>query len=689
MDKKPPNDLLYTVLNSLNHAVAIIQSNGEVSYGNEAFYSLLDGGSPKTIEEITQLYDLNINDFSAIFKRCGEMHVCESCHIKHLVDERLSGVSKDETVSYCYLSPERKALEFWFKPLPDDQVLMTFYDIRNRATSDYETKEEEQRLKDYATAGADWFWQIDKDFRLNFCTDDLFEFLDVPRKVILGKRFSDFADNHELKRHAEKWKDLSEKLENHKPFKSFEFSIPLNDGRLLHLSLSGVPIFDNSGGFTGYRGGANNVTDRVEAKSYLAQSEKQLRLFLESSPVGASMSSVEDGSMVYCNPRLAEMLGYDLGELFGKRTLEFYADPNARKKMLKLLVENGEAIDQEIDVKKKDGSHIAVSLTLKNAVFKDKDVILAWVYDVSKRVEADRIIRESERRLRDIAESASDWFWEADQEFRATYVSERFLELVGLPAEEVLGSKSLEDLGFISDFDDDDELIKFKAQVIAQKPFSEAPYFLDDPMGNRHYVQFSGKPVFDVKGEFQGYRGAGREVTQLVETQKKLEKAAHFDALTDLPNRRYFNEYILKIVAKIKRNKRLGAMCFLDLDGFKKVNDEIGHDAGDYVLQSVAQRLVAAVRKSDFLARIGGDEFVLVIEEQADRATVEIVVKKVIESISSPYSFDGQSVSIGVSVGIALIDEDGDENAEQVLKRADSAMYKAKKQGKGTYVFDD
>ncbi|MCW9045671.1 MAG: GGDEF domain-containing protein, partial [Alphaproteobacteria bacterium] len=109
----------------------------------------------------------------------------------------------------------------------------------------------------------------------------------------------------------------------------------------------------------------------------------------------------------------------------------------------------------------------------------------------------------------------------------------------------------------------------------------------------------------------------------------------------------------------------------------------------DYVLQSVAQRLVAAVRKSDFLARIGGDEFVLVIEEQADRATVEIVVKKVIESISSPYSFDGQSVSIGVSVGIALIDEDGDENAEQVLKRADSAMYKAKKQGKGTYVFDD
>lgn len=183
------------------------------------------------------------------------------------------------------------------------------------------------------------------------------------------------------------------------------------------------------------------------------------------------------------------------------------------------------------------------------------------------------------------------------------------------------------------------------------------------------------------------------EITTLKNTEQKLEAAlakvsdlANHDPLTGLPNLRLARERLLSALSFARRKQWMAALMFIDLDGFKDINDSHGHDLGDKLLKKVAHRLVESLRDADTVARVGGDEFLVIQTEALDREAIAKVAEKIVKNIAQPFSLDGISVNIGASIGIAVYPHNGD-NPRELMKKADDAMYYTKRIGKNNYTF--
>lgn len=190
--------------------------------------------------------------------------------------------------------------------------------------------------------------------------------------------------------------------------------------------------------------------------------------------------------------------------------------------------------------------------------------------------------------------------------------------------------------------------------------------------------------IRDEKGDVANYAGVLSSVSQLIERQYHLEVEANHDNLTGLPNRRLLSDRLNQAILHHERNNKQLAVCFLDLDGFKEVNDTLGHDAGDQVLRMIAQRLERVVRGEDTVARIGGDEFVLLFGDLTDLVCLPPLLQKVLESIQLPISVHGEQACVSASIGVSIF-PDHAEGAESLLKQADKLMYQAKQTGKSKF----
>ena len=180
------------------------------------------------------------------------------------------------------------------------------------------------------------------------------------------------------------------------------------------------------------------------------------------------------------------------------------------------------------------------------------------------------------------------------------------------------------------------------------------------------------------------YEQAQQEIADRKKAEKAIKHLANHDSLTGLPNRRLFNERIVLETSRAKRNnQKIGVMLF-DLDHLKKVNDSYGHNVGDLLLQAVAQRLLGLLRKSDTVARMGGDEFILILPEMKAQPDAIQTAERILEALSTPFLLEGFEVNITTSIGVSFFPDDG-EKPEMLIKNADIAMYKAKDKGGNTY----
>jgi diguanylate cyclase (GGDEF)-like protein len=177
-----------------------------------------------------------------------------------------------------------------------------------------------------------------------------------------------------------------------------------------------------------------------------------------------------------------------------------------------------------------------------------------------------------------------------------------------------------------------------------------------------------------------------RDITDRLLAKKRLEQLAHFDHLTMLPNRVLFFDRLSHLLEQAKRYDIPFALLFLDLDCFKSVNDSLGHAIGDLLLKRAAERLTACLRRSDTIARVGGDEFTVILSRINDGEDCGLVARKILDTFSVPFDLDGERRVIGVSIGISVYPLDGDD-ADTLLKKADTAMYRAKERGRNTYCY--
>lgn len=184
--------------------------------------------------------------------------------------------------------------------------------------------------------------------------------------------------------------------------------------------------------------------------------------------------------------------------------------------------------------------------------------------------------------------------------------------------------------------------------------------------------------VPDAQGRPHHYVAVCADITTASEQRRMLEQRSNFDALTGLPNRLLLQERLNRAIGRARGDGRQVALAFIDLDGFKGVNDSLGHVAGDQLLATMAQRLQKALRVSDTLARFGGDEFVAVLPELKDESLLASLVERLIEAARLPVALEQRQVQLSASVGVAIFPRDGD-TPEQLLSKADQAMYAAKR----------
>ncbi len=204
----------------------------------------------------------------------------------------------------------------------------------------------------------------------------------------------------------------------------------------------------------------------------------------------------------------------------------------------------------------------------------------------------------------------------------------------------------------------------------------------------RIWVSISARAALDESGRIAGIEGLAEDITDRKSSELDLQRKATFDSLTNIPNRYLFHDRFEQMLAQAKRLVHGLTLLYLDLDGFKRINDTHGHHIGDLLLMEVASRLRSRVRRSDTLARIGGDEFALLLDNIPAKADVSRLAQEIVDTVSRPYHPAGIPCVIGVSIGVSVYPQNG-ETPQQLLQCADAAMYAAKESGGNAFFFYD
>ncbi len=311
-------------------------------------------------------------------------------------------------------------------------------------------------------------------------------------------------------------------------------------------------------------------------------------------------------------------------------------------------------------------------------------LLLIAAYIIYRQVSsgmAERVLRETNQFAAEIIENAGEGIAVYDREFRYLLWNRFMEDLTGIPAEDVLGKRAVEIFPHMREQHVDDLLRRAIAGHTVASP--DIHYYVKES-GREGWVSAVYRPHYDASGTIVGVIGLIRDITQRKAAEQQIEFQAYHDALTGLANRRLFQEHLTLALALAQRRRRLVAVLFLDLDHFKIVNDSLGHSVGDELLKQIAMRLKSVVREGDTVARVGGDEFTVVLQDLQRKDDAVIVAEKVLRTIAQPADIAGHHLYVTTSIGITTFPDDG-EDAETLLKNADNAMYRAKAEGRNTY----
>jgi diguanylate cyclase (GGDEF)-like protein/PAS domain S-box-containing protein len=303
--------------------------------------------------------------------------------------------------------------------------------------------------------------------------------------------------------------------------------------------------------------------------------------------------------------------------------------------------------------------------------------------DVIARRRTEKALQESEQRFRQLVAMSSDWYWEQDQELRFVGITGDFTEKSGISVERILGRRRWDAVQGLADTAVGREHI---ATLEAREAFKNLEYRAVDDNGDERWFCINGEPTFDELGRFTGYRGTGSDITARKLTEQRVHHVAQHDVLTGLPNRSLLQDRLGQAVAYATRSGHPVWVMLIDLDRFKFVNDSMGHKAGDVLLMTVAARLRSSLRDTDTVARLSGDEFVVIVSQHEDQPLSTDIVQRVMDSVAQPVILGPKEFFVTCSIGVAAYPSDSTA-AESLIEHADIAMYRAKKLGRNNFQF--
>ncbi len=309
-----------------------------------------------------------------------------------------------------------------------------------------------------------------------------------------------------------------------------------------------------------------------------------------------------------------------------------------------------------------------------------------------------RIAEDSTARLNILLNSVSEGILGIDLDGNITFANPKALELLGIDTEKF--SNKLQDFlelnnhnptGSLDGRDYNRELIdllssNFENATCSGKTSLKGSGNWQSLSGNTFHSDYSFDVTRELNGAIDGAVLTFKDTTQEKETEAKLRHLANFDYLTNISNRAYFHDTLKKSIMRVKRSKATLAVMCLDIDHFKFINDQYGHDIGDLLLQSISQKLTCILREDDLISRMGGDEFSIILQDIPTKINVVNVAQKILNAVSEPLELNSIKIEVTTSIGIAFFDTDS-MNMDDLLKAADTAMYEAKSEGRNNFQF--
>lgn len=423
------------------------------------------------------------------------------------------------------------------------------------------------------------------------------------------------------------------------------------------------------------------VNQRLHAE--VKEARDRFALLFDTSPDAVLITRLSDGLCREVNAGFTAVTGFERSEVVGALVprLGIWESLEDRRKVVEALVETGSCHNVELALRRKGGERWSGILSARTVVLDGVPHMLSVVREITDRVRQEEDLRRNRRFLSDLIELSGALVCVKDRDGRYELVNRKWEETTGLPRSEAIGRT-------------DEELFpgpvgqEFRAndRVVLEtgRPL-EREERLEDASGTRTFLSVK-FPVRDDDGTVRGLCGMITEITDRKRAEEQARYLANHDGLTGLPTLRLATDRLGMALGLSRREASLTGVMFVDLDGFKAVNDTFGHDVGDLVLRQVAERLRSCVRETDTVARIGGDEFLAIATNLREPGDAGRIAGNLVAALARPIPADGHEAQIGASVGVALYPGDGDEPNE-LVKRADEAMYRVKSAGKNGFAF--
>lgn len=413
------------------------------------------------------------------------------------------------------------------------------------------------------------------------------------------------------------------------------------------------------------------AVERARAEQALRRSESRFKQLIVST-LDAVISIDRHATVIEWNPQAEATFGLAAREVVGNRLR-----PDLVPSMIEAIASGPPQRRIESVARRASGEEFPAEVLIASVGSGEGQTFTAFIRDISERKQGERELEQREQRFRALVEKSWSGVALLDASIAFTYVGSSTQHLLGYSEGELMRNSFLSYV-----HPRDRQAVRDVFMELASTPSRETQVELRflHRNGTWLWLEAFGQNLLHDPGV-----GAivvnYRDITQRKATEKQLEYQAYYDALTGLPNRLLFRDRVVNAIAQARRHRRGIAVMYLDLDHFKLVNDGLGHSVGDGLLSEVAVRLQGAIRGSDTISRLGGDEFTILLNDTSSTEAVFGVARKILQSIARPFSVNAHELFVTASIGISLFPSDG-EDVETLLKSADSAMYRAKELGR-------
>lgn len=460
------------------------------------------------------------------------------------------------------------------------------------------------------------------------------------------------------------------------------------DGKTIWVAVRGLIQTDKEGRPARSLGIVQDVSDAKQAEDILRANEGRFRELTEFSPDAILVDL--DSTFVYANSCAVELFNASsatdiLGQdIFNFIVPEFQEAVRTRRPFI--LEEKQKRALFELRIRRLNGSPVDVQAIWGKVMWEGRPAIQVMLRDITDLKHAQEKLRISNERLKLMIEGTGEGIWEWDVSKRVFTFSGGIRELLVAQQDELHVTEAEWHNATHPD-DLERVLAAFQDSLTGKVPAYECEYRLKTRQGGWQWVKARGIIVErDAEGKPLLMTGTLSDITARKEADELTWRQANLDVLTSLPNRRLFRERLEVELLRAKRTRHQLALLFIDLDGFKQVNDLYGHDAGDLLLIEAAQRLRHCTRETDIVSRLGGDEFTVILTDLVQIDHVEFICQKILSSLIEPFALGEDVGHVSASIGVAMYPLDG-HTGEELTRKADQAMYAAKQTGKNQFNY--